>query len=84
MVYARVLPYYKSEIEPKLKENKNILISAHGNSLRALVKYLENISEEKIPLLEIGTGEAYIYRIDENGKVMSKEIRGKNENKLKV
>src|SRR6185437_14622566 len=42
MVYERVLPYYQTEIEPKLKEGKNVLVAAHGNSLRALVKYLEN------------------------------------------
>lgn len=84
MVYERVIPYYTSEIEPKLKEGKNVIIAAHGNSLRALVKYLENIPDDEIATLEIGTGEAYIYQIDENGKVNSKEIRGVNENKGKV
>jgi 2,3-bisphosphoglycerate-dependent phosphoglycerate mutase len=84
MVSERVMPYYASEIEPKLKEGKNILIAAHGNSLRALVKYLENISDADIENLEIGTGEAYIYQIDENGKVMNKEIRGKNPDAGKV
>ncbi len=80
MVYERVLPYYESEILPKLKEGKNILVSAHGNSLRALVKYLENISDENIALLEIGTGEAYVYQIDENGNITNKEVRGNNPN----
>lgn len=84
MVYERVLPYYLSEIEPKLKEGKNVIIAAHGNSLRALVKHLENISDEEIANLEIGTGEAYVYQIDENGKVVYKEIRGENVNKGKV
>jgi 2,3-bisphosphoglycerate-dependent phosphoglycerate mutase len=84
MVYERVIPYYTSEIEPKLKEGKNVIIAAHGNSLRALVKYLENIPDDEIATLEIGTGEAYIYQIYENGKVNSKEIRGVNENKGKV
>lgn len=84
MVYERVLPYYISEIEPKLKEGKNIIIAAHGNSLRALVKFLENISDDSIATLEIGTGEAYVYEIDTSGKVISKEIRGLNENKGKV
>lgn len=84
MVYDRVLPYYESEIEPKLKMGKNILIAAHGNSLRALVKHLENIDESTIATLEIGTGEAYVYDIDEGGKVTSKEIRGENESKGKV
>lgn len=84
MVYARVLPYYEAEILPKLKEGKNVLVSAHGNSLRALVKHLENISEDEIAALEIGTGEAYVYQVNENGEVISKEIRGKNENKGKI
>jgi 2,3-bisphosphoglycerate-dependent phosphoglycerate mutase len=84
MVYERVLPYYTSEIEPKLKDNKNVIIAAHGNSLRALVKYLENISNEDISSLEIGTGEAYVYEIASDGSIVSKDIRGKNENKGKV
>src|SRR3989344_3825265 len=73
-VYSRVIPYYKKEIEPKLKMGKNILISAHSNSLRALVKYLENISDIDIPKLEIATGEIYVYQIDKEGKIVSKEI----------
>ncbi len=84
MVYDRAVPYFKSEIEPKLKDGKNIIIAAHGNSLRALVKYLENIPDEDIATLEIGTGEAYVYDIDQNGKITSKEIRGENVNKSKV
>lgn len=84
MVYERALPYYKEEILPKLQEGKNVIIAAHGNSLRALIKDLENISNDDIATLEIGTGEAYIYQIDESGNVISKEIRGENENKGKV
>ncbi len=74
-VYNRVVPYYQSTIFPELKSEKNILISAHGNSLRALIKYLENISDEQIPNLEIPTGQLYVYQIDPNGKILSKEIR---------
>lgn len=84
MVYERVLPYFLTEILPKLKNGSNIIVAAHGNSLRALVKHLEDISDDDIATLEIGTGEAYIYQIDENGRVVSKEIRGENENKGKV
>lgn len=84
MVYERVLPYFVTEILPKLKTGKNIIIAAHGNSLRALVKHLENISDDNIATLEIGTGEAYVYTIDENGNVVSKEIRGENVSKGKV
>ena len=83
-VYERAVPYYEQEILPKLKKGKNVIIASSGNALRALVKYLENISAREISELEIGTGEAYIYQIDEQGKVVSKEIRGQNPNKLKV
>lgn len=67
-VYNRVVPYYESEILPKIKQGKNILISAHGNSLRALVKYLENLSDAGVENLEIPTGESRIYIIDSSGK----------------
>jgi len=73
-VYNRVVPYYKQEILPKLIAGKNVLISAHGNSLRALVKYLENISDHGVENLEIATGEIYVYKVDEDGNVVSKEI----------
>lgn len=73
-VYNRVVPYYKLEILPKLKTGKNIIIVAHGNSLRALVKYLENISDKDVENLEIATGEAYVYNISSKGSVVSKEI----------
>ena len=59
--YNRVIPYFESEILPLMKD-KNVLISAHGNSLRALVKYLDNISEEDIVKLEIATGEPIFYK----------------------
>jgi 2,3-bisphosphoglycerate-dependent phosphoglycerate mutase len=74
-VYNRVVPYFLSNILPHLKEGKNVLVSAHGNSLRALVKFLENISDEDIQHLEIKTGEVYIYKIDKNGNILNKEIR---------
>lgn len=84
MVYDRIVPYYESEILPKLKTGKNVLVSSSGNALRALVKHLENIPDDQVMNLEIGTGEAYVYQIDENGKILSKEIRGENPNKGKV
>jgi len=74
-VYNRVVPYYKSAILPHLKRGENILVSAHGNSLRALVKYLDGLTDSEVENLEIATGEIIIYQIDENGKVTSKEIR---------
>lgn len=75
MVYQRAVPYYQNHIEPLLKASKNVLISAHGNSLRALIKYLEDISDEKIPDLELKTGEVYVYTTEETGKIKSREIR---------
>lgn len=57
----RVLPYWESAIVPELKAGKNVLISAHGNSLRALVKHLSNISDDDITGLEIPTGQPIIY-----------------------
>ena len=60
----RVLPYYKSNIVPRINEGLNILITAHGNSLRSLVMHLENISSEDIVKLEIGTGVPLIYETE--------------------
>ena len=61
---ARVLPYWESRIAPELKAGKRVVISAHGNSLRALVKHLSNISDEEIPSLEIPTGQPMVYELD--------------------
>ncbi len=68
--FKRTIPYYKLEIEPKLKLNNTILIVAHGNSLRALVMYLENISQEEISNLNISTGIPRKYVFDENLKIL--------------
>ena len=63
---ARVLPYWESAIVPELKAGKTVLISAHGNSLRALVKHLSSISDDDITGLEIPTGQLIIYDLDAN------------------
>ena len=83
-VYARVVPYFEKAILPDLKKGKNVLVSAHGNSLRALMKKLDNISDEAICDLEVGTGEIHCYSFDKEGKVLGKEIRASNPNKGKV
>ena len=70
--YERVLKYFKNEIEEKLIK-KNILISAHGNSIRALCKYLLNLDNNKISKLEIPTGNPLIIDLDENLKVKNCE-----------
>lgn len=64
----RTVPYYQTEIEPKLKRGQNVLIVAHGNSLRALKMYLENISPEEIVKVNIPTGTPRNYVFDENMK----------------
>ena len=63
---ARVLPYWETRIAPELKAGKRIVISAHGNSLRALVKHLSHISDEEIASLEIPTGQPIVYQLDDN------------------
>jgi 2,3-bisphosphoglycerate-dependent phosphoglycerate mutase len=73
-VYERVVPYYEKEILPKIKEGSNIIIVASDNSLRALIKYLENISDSDIAGLELKVGEADLFEIDGSGKVSSKTI----------
>lgn len=62
---ARVIPYYQKEIEPYLKTGENIIISAHGNSLRSLMMYLEHIPEDKIVKVEIPTGMPRLYKLDD-------------------
>jgi 2,3-bisphosphoglycerate-dependent phosphoglycerate mutase len=74
-VHDRVVPYYEESIKPDLIANRNVLVVAHGNTLRALVKHLENIAEDMIADLEIGTGEVYCYEIDIEGAIIGKEIR---------
>lgn len=64
----RFLPYWHEEIAPMIKKGKNVLIAAHGNSLRALVKYLDGISDEDIPGLNIPTGLPLVYELDEELK----------------
>ena len=63
----RVLPYFNSEILPKIRESQNILVAAHGNSLRALVMELEKISSDEIVKLEIATGDPLTYECSDKG-----------------
>lgn len=69
----RVLPYYKEVIEPELKAGKTIIIAAHGNSLRALIMYLENLSPEEILKMEVPTGKPRLYELDADLNVLSKD-----------
>ncbi len=65
-VIARFMPLWNEDISPLIKQGKNIIISAHGNTIRALAKHLENISEDEITGLEIPTGVPLIYKLDDD------------------
>ncbi len=65
---ARFVPYFEEAIAPEIKKGKNVIIAAHGNSLRALVKYLDNVSEKDILELNIPTGVPLVYELDSNLK----------------
>ena len=75
MVYARAVPYYQGTIVPLVMAGRDILVVAHGNSLRAIVKYIERISDEDIASLEFPFGAIFIYDIDAEGHMVHKEIR---------
>ena len=76
----RTLPYWNSKIVPQIKEGKKILIAAHGNSLRGIVKHLDNISDEDIMLLNLPTGIPFVYELDENMKpIKSMQFLGDEE-----
>jgi len=66
LTIERVLPYYESTIAPQLAKGETVIVAAHGNSLRALVKHLSNISDADILNLEIPTGQPIVYELDDN------------------
>lgn len=74
MASQRLVPYWIEEIVPKLKDDKNVLIVAHGSTLRALIKYLENISDENIDGVEVMNGEPIVYTLDQDQNVITKTI----------
>ena len=80
--YHRVIPFYENKIKPELQNNKNILIAAHGNSLRALKIFLFNISDHKINELEIPTGNPLVIEFDVSLKI--KDIKYLDESRSKV
>jgi len=69
---ARALPYYDAEIAPALKSGKRVLVAAHGNSLRGIIKYLSDISDEDIVGLEIPTGEPIVYELADDLSVVKR------------
>ena len=75
----RVVPYFLEEIKPQMKAGKRVIIAAHGNSLRALVKYLDNLSPEEILEVNIPTGTPLVYEFDDNFKVIKHYYLGDQE-----
>ncbi|XP_046546846.1 2,3-bisphosphoglycerate-dependent phosphoglycerate mutase-like [Haliotis rubra] len=76
---ARVMPYWESDIVPDIKAGRRLIISAHGNSLRGLVKYLDNVSDSDIVGLNIPTGIPLVYRLDEDLRPVSSEYLADQE-----
>jgi len=78
-VVARMLPYWSEEIVPELKAGKTVLVVAHGNSLRALVKHLDDVSEEEIVGLNIPTGIPLVYTLDDDLQPIESHYLGDQE-----
>lgn len=70
---ARTLPYFEKKIVPDLKAGKNLLVSAHGNSLRSIVMHLDKLTKEQVLELNLGTGVPIIYEFDQNLAILSKK-----------
>ncbi len=75
-VVIRVIPFWEKEIAPRILAGENLILAAHGNSLRALVKFLDEISDAEIPSLNIPTGVPLVYELDENLKPISSRYLG--------
>lgn len=74
MTEARVLPLWQDQVAPLLRDGKNVLIVGHGNSLRALVRYLEEIPPAEVASIEIPNAQPVLYRFDDHLRVVAKEI----------
>lgn len=74
-VYDRAVPYFEQHIKPELVNGRNVLVVSHGNTLRALEKYLDHIDDKMICELEIPTGQVHCYTIGADGAVENKEIK---------
>jgi 2,3-bisphosphoglycerate-dependent phosphoglycerate mutase len=71
---ARTLPYYEAKIWPEVKAGRNVIVAAHGNSLRSIVMKLDGLSREEVTRLEIATGVPIVYQLDDAGRAKSKRI----------
>jgi len=78
-VVDRVVPFWDAEIAPRIRSGQNLILAAHGNSLRAMVKYLDGISDEEIPALNIPTGVPLVYDLDTNLRPISRRYLGDAE-----
>jgi 2,3-bisphosphoglycerate-dependent phosphoglycerate mutase len=81
-VSGRVLPFYEKHILSDLKNGKNVIVAAHGNSLRALIKHLDQVADDEAHEVEIMTGEVVVYEVSEDGELLKKEIRLTNDKKV--
>merc|ERR1719309_1561115 len=85
LTIERTLPYWNEVIVPEMRDGKNILIAAHGNSLRGIVKHLDNMSDEAIMGCNLPTGIPFVYELDENMKpVVSMKFLGDEETVAKA
>jgi len=72
MVVARVVPFWQDQVVPLLKDHKNILITGHGNSLRALVKYLEDVPKDAMDTIDIPNAQPIIYEFDSQANLIER------------
>jgi 2,3-bisphosphoglycerate-dependent phosphoglycerate mutase len=75
MVYKRAVTFYLDKIVPPVVAGENVLVVSHGNAIRAMMKYIERIPDEKVRDIEMLFGEVVIYEIDLGGHMITKEIR---------
>lgn len=71
---ARAIPFYEQHIEPELRAGRNVLVAAHGNSLRAIVMHLEGLSREQVLELNLATGVPIVYEVDAGARIVGKRI----------
>ena len=81
MTAARALPYFQSHIVPYLQRDQRVLVSAHGNSLRAIIMHLEQMSPAQILAYELNTGAPHLYEFDARMRIRDKRILGQGENR---
>lgn len=80
MVYERTVPFFLNTILPHLRAGENVLMASHGNAIRAMMKYIENIKDEEVKNVEMLFGAVVVYDLDSDGHVVSKEVRKTQSN----